>query len=156
MPHATQQAPSFSGAPHSGQRTSRTSPQQAHRFAHATGDAILRKGWNKIRLSTTYGTFDGQLQFGQKPLIDTAWHAQPSSDENSLFSAILDCSSEIPKRDAIFFIASSESFVPSPASNMDNAGCLQPNSAARADCDMPFARRACPIWRQISGERFFK
>ena len=64
-------------------------------------------------------------------------------------------SNDTPTLSANFLITSSESFVPSPASNIEMAGCLQPSSRAKVDWEIPCSRRAWPMLRQISGEMFF-
>jgi hypothetical protein len=65
-------------------------------------------------------------------------------------------SSEIPNLAASFLTISSESFVPSPDSNIDMAGCLHPISKASDDCEIFASRRAWAIFLHISGEMFFK
>ena len=54
-----------------------------------------------------------------------------------------------------FATVSSLSFVPSPCSNIDNAGCLQPTSAATVSCESFAAFRALRIFMQISGLSLF-
>ena len=139
IPHIAQHAPSLSAAPHEGQRFSSTSPQTAHLFAPGTGADILREGYRNNCPSTMYGKFDGQRQLGQYPA--PAANSIPETpaieaDEEPPLSAAPCCSSDMLKRSASFLTVASESLVPSPASNAESAGCLQPISSARADCEI--------------------
>ena len=140
-PQTQQQAPSLSGAPQTGQANSRTSPHAAQRRAEDTGAEIKRDGRNKRRPSTTYGTFDGQRKLGQKPLTFPSAGVAAGGGKPSFPAG---CSMGISNISERRITASSDNFVPSPASNADKAGCLQPISAARDTCEMPLSLRILP------------
>jgi len=148
-----QKPPSWTGAPQFGHFRTRDSPHIAQNFP-PIGSAAARSGLRKSRPSTRYAWFVGQCGFGQKPL------AGETKSITGVESAIptpgcSPASRLIPNFSASFATVSSLSFVPSPCSNIDNAGCLQPTSAATASCESFAAFRALRIFMQISGLSLF-
>ena len=147
-PQKEQTAPSWTDAPQFGHRFSRISPQIAQNFP-PTGSAADRSGRRRVRPSTAYAAFDGHFGFGQNPReadADTTGPVNPLAGASAV--------SDTPNFFASFPITASFSFVPSPCSNIDNADCLQPISAASSLWDSFAARRASLSFKQISGLKF--
>ena len=152
-PQMEQNPPSWTGEPQFGHFRTSDSPHIAQNFP-PTGSAAERSGLRKSRPSTLYAWFVGQCGFGQKPLAGTT-KAISGRESSATASELSAASRLIPNFFASFATVSSLSLVPSPCSNIDNAGCLQPTSAAIVSCESFAAFRALRIFMQISGLSLF-
>ena len=135
--------------PQFGQRRSSTSPQTAQKRPPA-GSAAALSGRARLRPSTWYLWFEGQLGFGQNPVCGETTMGLATAGGGSLEPVDI----SMPNFFDSLVITSSLSFVPSPLSNIEMADCLQPTSAANSPCEILAVRRASRTLLQKSGFKF--